>query len=78
MITFEKVQELARVFLEVADENNAFVSNYLNGSHNANDRKAYELTKDAETDFVKAYNKYYGESHEPCLNYELADSVMPY
>lgn len=78
MMTLEKVQELARVFLEVADENNEFVSNYIDGSNNETDRLAYEFTIDAEKDFVKAYNEYYGEKYEPCLNYELADSVFPY
>lgn len=73
---FERIEELAKAFLTIADELNEGVSNYLNGSNRREDKEAYDVVKGAEKVFVKAYNDFYHENHVACLNYELAESVL--
>lgn len=73
---FSNVQALAKSFLEIADSLNEKVSNYFDGSNAAEDENAYYEVKAAEKAFVAAYNAYYDESHEACLDYSLAESVI--
>lgn len=75
-MTYEIVQKLAKTFLSFAEDLNEEVSAYLDGSCMTHHIEAYDLVKSLEREFVKAYDEYYGESHEACLDYELAYSVL--
>lgn len=73
---YENVVRLAKEFLDVADELQEKVSNYINGSNGEEDVMAYNVVRKADRAFVKAYNAYWGENHEEGLNYDLATSVV--
>lgn len=75
-LEFIKLQDLAKGFLQIADTFNEKVSNYINGSDAEEDANAYALVKHADRVFTAAYNKYYDENNEACLNYDLAESIL--
>ena len=72
----KEMQRLAKRFLNIADKLNEKVSNYLDGSDSYEDYKAYTEVKNAEADFLSAYNQIYEEGVKPALNYEIAESVL--
>ena len=72
----KEMQRLAKRFLNIADTLNEKVSNYLDGSDSYEDYKAYTEVKNAEADFLSAYNQIYEEGVKPALNYEIAESVL--
>lgn len=74
---FKELQRLAKRFLNAADELHEKVSNYINGSNDAEDEEAYNTIKELEADFLKLYNNYYDDNITPGLNYEVAESVLP-
>ena len=74
---FKELQRLAKRFLNAADELHEKVSNYIDGSNDAEDEEAYNAIKEFETDFLKLYNNYYDDNITPGLNYEVAESVLP-
>lgn len=69
--------DAARAFLSLADKLNEDVSAYIDGSDKAEAQSAYIAVKDAEADFLKYSNAYWGEHRRPCLGYELAESALP-
>lgn len=75
MITIETLRTLAENFLTLADELNDKVTAYINGSNAKEDADAYWAVREADKTFTRAYNSYFEENNEPCLNYELAQSV---
>lgn len=74
---FKYLQRLAKRFLNAADELHEKVSNYIDGSNDAEDEEAYNTIKELEADFLKLYNNYYDDNITPGLNYEVAESVLP-
>lgn len=74
---FKELQRLAKRFLNAADELHEKVSNYIDGSNDAEDEEAYNTIKEFEADFLKLYNNYYDDNITPGLNYEVAESVLP-
>lgn len=74
---FKELQRLAKRFLNAADELHEKVSNYIDGSNDAEDEEAYNTIKELEADFLKLYNNYYNDNITPGLNYEVAESVTP-
>lgn len=68
--------ELAKRFLEIADELNEAVSRYIDGSNAPEDEKAYWIVRDADRAFIDSLRNEYGESYEYGLNYELAESFI--
>lgn len=75
-VTFEEVRTLAEKFLALADELNELVSAYF-VSEAPEAVAAYNKVIEANRAFNKAYTTYYGEPMiQPCLDYELAESVL--
>lgn len=73
----KELRRLAKRFLNAADELHEKVSNYIDGSNDAEDEEAYNTIKELEADFLKLYNNYYDDNITPGLNYEVAESVLP-
>lgn len=69
--------EAARAFLSLADELNEEVSAYIDGSNKPEAEAAYYAVLEAEANFLKFNNAYWGEQRRPCLSYELAESALP-
>ena len=74
--TIEQLKTTAAAFLQIADELNEQVSDYINGSNLPENIEAYHTVKDYEIRFLDVYNAYWGENHHPALNYELAESCL--
>ena len=69
--------DAARAFLALADELNEEVSAYIDGSNKPEAEAAYIAVKESEANFLKYYCAYWDEPRRyPCLNYELAESVL--
>lgn len=69
--------DAARAFLVLADELNEEVSAYIDGSNKPEAEAAYIAVKESEANFLKYYCAYWDEPRlYPCLNYELAESVL--
>lgn len=75
-LEFIKLQDLAKGFLQIADLLNEKVSNYIDGSNAEEDVNAYACVKHADKVFTEAYNRYFDERNEACLNYDLAESII--
>lgn len=75
-----EVQTLAEKFLTIADELNEKVTNYINGSNNSEDFLAYQTVRALNKEFTDALNAFYGcnDYDTKGLNYELAESILPY
>lgn len=71
-----KTAELAKRFLEIADQMNEAVSRYIDGSTAPADEKAYKIVREADRAFIDAIREEYGERYEYGLNYELAESFI--
>lgn len=69
--------DAARAFLVLADELAEEVSAYIDGSNKPEAAAAYIAVKESEANFLKYYCAYWDEPRRyPCLNYELAESVL--
>lgn len=75
-MTRKELETLAGVFLKVADKHNDGCSAFMCGSSRRADVSAYCKVKTAYRNFIKAYNEYYDESNDDCIDYELAYSVL--
>lgn len=76
MITKERLQELARQFLDKADKLNELVSAYLDGSNEKNAVRAYCTVREYDKRFIDALNEYWNEHWQYGLNYELAEWTL--
>ena len=73
---FIEVQKRAEQFLKIADELHDLVSAYIDGSYEKAAEDAHEKVMENERYFLDAYNEYYDENNDACLNYELAEYVL--